>query len=168
MLVVYLAYRNHDTAWLTAGLAVAGSLIGSFVLYYLARKGGERYLAKYTSKGRGATLRQWFSRYGMVTVVVPALFPIPLPMKIFILSAGALGVHPLIFAAVVVGARSIRYFGLAWLGTKLGDGTIPYLKSHLAPMLLIAAGVFLGLFLLIHYFGPKPKSEPELAAAPRS
>lgn len=168
MLVVYLAYRNHDTAWLTAGLAVAGSLIGSFVLYYLARKGGERYLAKYTSQGRGATLRQWFGRYGMLTVVVPALFPIPLPMKIFIVSAGALGVHPLVFAAVVVGARSIRYFGLAWLGTKLGDGTIPYLKSHAGPMLLIAAALFLALFLLTHFFGPKPKSEPQLAAAPRS
>ncbi len=168
MLIVYLSYRNHDAAWLVASLAVIGSLIGSFFLYFLARKGGERFLAKYTSKGRGATLRRWFTRYGMVTVVVPALFPIPLPMKIFILSAGALGVHPLVFAGVVVGARSIRYFGLAWLGTKLGAGTIPYLKSHVGVMLLIAAAVFLGLFLLIHYFGPKPKIEADLATPSRS
>ncbi len=168
MLIVYLSYRNHSTAWVVAGLAVAGSLIGSFFLYFLARKGGERYLAKYTAKGRGAMLRRWFTRYGMVTVIVPALFPIPLPMKIFILSAGALGVHPLVFAGVVVGARSIRYFGLAWLGTKLGGGTIPYLKSHLGLILLIAAAVFLGLFLLIHYFGPKPKPEPKLATASQS
>ncbi len=168
MLIVYLSYRNHDLALRVAGLAVAGSLIGSFVLYFLARKGGERYLAKYTSKGRGAILRRWFTRYGMVTVVVPALFPIPLPMKIFILSAGALGVHPLVFAAVVAGARSIRYFGLAWLGTRLGGGTMPFLKSHLGVTLLIAAAVFIGLFLLVHYFGPKPKPEPKLAAAGRA
>ena len=154
-LIVYLAYRNPGGAWLSAIVAVIGSLGGSLFLFLMARKGGERYLARFTSSGRGARLRGWFVRYGMLTVLVPALLPIPMPLKIFILSAGALGVHPVVFGFAFAGARALRYFGLAWLGMHLGRETLPYLKSHVAELLLIAAALFVALFLLVRRFGPR-------------
>jgi membrane protein YqaA with SNARE-associated domain len=158
-LIVYLAYRNPAGAWMSAMAAVIGSLGGSLFLFLMARKGGERYLARFTSSGRGARLRGWFVRYGMLTVLVPALLPIPMPLKIFILSAGALGVHPVVFGVIFAGARLLRYFGLAWLGMHLGSQSLPYLKSHAVALLLIAIGLFLALFLLVRRFGPKPSVE---------
>ncbi len=158
-LIVYLAYRNPAGAWLSASAAVVGSVGGSLFLFHLARKGGERYLARYTSSWRGARLREWFVRYGMLTVVVPALLPIPMPLKIFVLSAGALGVHPLVFAGVLGAARLVRYFGLAWLGMHLGQQTLPYLKSHVVELLLIAVALFAVLFLIVRQFGPKRGAE---------
>ncbi len=148
-LVVYLAYRNHDAALLGAALAVAGSLIGSFFLYFLARKGGDRFLARYTASGKGAALHSWFKEYGMLTVFVPAVLPIPLPMKIPVLCAGALGVSPLTFALTLIVARTIRYFGLAWMGTQLGPDTIPFLKHHVWQMLLLAVLLFAVLYFLV-------------------
>ncbi len=148
-LVAYLAYKNPAVGLLGAAMAVLGSLIGCFFLFGLARKGGERYLDKYTMSGRGATLRSWFVRYGLMTVFIPALLPIPMPLKIFVLSAGALGVHPVTFGLVLLVARSLRYFGMAWLGTQLGDQTVPYLKGHAGALLLLAAGLFVFLFLLM-------------------
>ena len=64
--------------------------------------------------------RAWFERYGLVTVFVPALLPIPMPLKLFVVSAGALqtGIRP--FLLVVVLARVLRFFSEAWLGVKLG------------------------------------------------
>ncbi len=154
-LVVYLAYRNPASAWLDAGLAVIGSLAGSMILFFVARKGGEHFLARHTASGRGAVLREWFVRYGLLTVAVPTLLPIPMPLKVFIFSAGALGVHPAVFAAVLGGARILRYFGLAWLGMHLGPKTLPYLKSHAVELLVIAVLLFAALFFMVRQFTPK-------------
>ncbi len=145
-LVVVVAAANHSVAWTAAGAAVMGSLVGSLVLFYIARKGGEAYLARYTSGGRGARFKGWFEHYGLVTVFVPAAVPIPLPMKVFVLSAGAMEVSPASFCTVLLAARIPRYFILAWLGTKLGPQTLPFLKSHIGWLVLIA--VVLCLFLV--------------------
>ena len=96
--VVLIAIADPSQAYFSAAAAIAGSLVGGMILFLIARKGGEEYLHRYTSHGRGARLRAWFLEYGLLTVFVPALVPIPLPLKIFILSAGALEVpHASVF-----------------------------------------------------------------------
>jgi membrane protein YqaA with SNARE-associated domain len=141
-LVVVVAAANHGAAWMAAGAAVIGSMLGSFALFYLARKGGEAYLARYTSEGRGARFKAWFERYGLVTVFIPAASPIPMPMKVFVLSAGAMEISPVSFGAVLLVARIPRYFLIAWLGTRLGAQTLPFLsaytKEHAVAIVLVA------------------------------
>ena len=149
-LVVVVAAANHSAAWPSAAMATLGSLAGSLVLFYLARKGGEAYLAKYTSSGRGAKFRRWFERYGLTTVFVPAAVPIPMPMKVFVLSAGAMGARTSWFIAVILIARIPRYFLLAWLGTRLGPRTLPFLKANLGWLFVIAAALFVLLYAGIH------------------
>jgi len=146
-LVVVVSVANHGAAWPAAAMATLGSLIGSLVLFYLARKGGEAYLARYTSNGRGAKFRRWFEHYGLTTVFVPAAVPIPMPMKVFVLSAGAMGVRATWFVVVLLAARIPRYFLLAWLGTRLGPQTLPFLKSNLGWLFVIAAALFAILYL---------------------
>ena len=149
-LVVFVSALDHSQAYWAAASAIAGSFIGSFFLYYLARKGGEAYLHRHTLSARGAHLRAWFQEYGLLTVFVPAFVPvIPLPVKIFILSAGALGVRPLTFTLVLIVARIPRYVFLAWLGTRLGADTLPYLRHHLWEFILLAAVLFVILYFLI-------------------
>ncbi len=148
LLVVGVAAADHGAAWAAAGLAVLGSVAGSYALFYIARKGGEAYLARYTSKGRGARFKRWFERYGLVTVFVPAAVPIPLPMKVFVLSAGAMEVSPVWFGVVLLAARLPRYFILAWLGTRMGPETLPFLKAHIGVLVLIAV-VLCVLFVLV-------------------
>jgi membrane protein DedA with SNARE-associated domain len=130
-------------------MATLGSLVGSLALFLIARRGGEAYLARYTAKGRGAKLRSWFRHYGLLTVFVPALMPIPLPMKVPVLSAGALGVNPFWFTLVLMAARVPRYFLLAWMGTRLGPDTLPFIKSNMLLLILSAVALFAALFLLI-------------------
>ena len=140
---------DHSAATSAAAAAVMGSLVGSLILFFVARAGGEHYLRRYTSHGRGARLKGWFMEYGLLTIFVPALVPIPMPLKIFIISAGALGMNPFTFMLVMVAARVPRFFFLAWLGTRLGEQTLPYLKQHLWELLLFAIGLFTILYLLI-------------------
>ena len=147
-LVVTVAALDHSQAFLAGATAITGSLLGSLILFYLARRGGEAYLQRHVLSGRGAKFRAWFLEYGMVTVFVPAFVPIiPLPVKIFIVSAGALGVRPLTFLLVLAAARIPRYFFLAWLGTRLGRETIPYLRHHIWELVWLAVAVFAGSYI---------------------
>ena len=151
-LLIWVSVTASTLAYLAAATAVVGSLIGTMFLFYLGRKGGEAYLEKYTSGPRGTRFKSWFLEYGLLTVFVPAMIPIiPTPLKVFVLSAGALGVSPIRFACVVLGARVIRYGSIAWLGLHLGEGTLPYLKQHIWQLAGIAAAVFVSLYLLIAF-----------------
>jgi len=128
--LVLIAVEKPSIAWLCAGLAVAGSTIGNTILFAAAHRGGRRFMDKAAPEGRGAKFREWFRRYGMITVFVPAMIPIPMPLKLFVISAGVVGTSFAEFLTVTLIARSIRYFGLAWLGVALGTGSAAFLKSH--------------------------------------
>jgi membrane protein DedA with SNARE-associated domain len=147
-LVLFLAWTHPQTAWLSAARATAGALAGSLGLFWIARKGGEKYLEKHASGPRAMRFRGWFQRYGLVTVFIPALVPvIPLPMKVFVISAGALGVQPLTFLAVMAAGKIPRFLFFAWLGKELGEHSGQWLKDHrwhfLLGALLLAAVLFL-------------------------
>jgi len=148
-LVVSVAATNHAEAYGAASLAILGSLIGSLLLFFIARKGGEAYLQRHTLSPRGRRLREWFHHYGLLTVFIPAFVPIPLPLKIFILCSGALGNSPFWFTVVLAAARVPRYFGLAWLGVHLGPYTVPWFKSHMIVLLAGSAALFIVLFFAV-------------------
>ena len=153
LLVLVTASRPAQAA-LCALLAITGSLGGSMVFFEIMRRGGEALLAKRTVTGRGAKLRQWFHRYGMVTVFISALVPLPgLPFKFFAACAGALGETRLRFLLVLAAARIPRYFALAYLGAELGEESWPWVKSHTWHMAAGAALLAVGLYFLIRWSG---------------
>jgi membrane protein YqaA with SNARE-associated domain len=150
-LLIAIATSKPEQAYWAATLAAVGSLAGSLILFFIARKGGEVLLMRHVTSKTGARLHLWFQRWGLATVFVPALSPIPLPMKIPVFCAGALQVRLLYFVIVVVAARAIRYFGLAYLGKHFGLQTFQYLKTQgwrvAAGALLLAALLTVGLRL---------------------
>src|SRR5690348_5444007 len=76
--LLFLAAEAPGDAMLLAGLATLGSLIGAAVFFEVMRRGGEAMLHKYTSTGRGARFRNWTRHYGLATVFVSALVPVPI------------------------------------------------------------------------------------------
>jgi len=151
-LLITVAADNPKEAYLAAALAVVGSVGGSLILFAIARKGGEVLLAKHIRKGTGARLHIIFQRYGLITVFIPAISPVPLPLKVPVFCAGALHVRLGYFVAVIAAARTIRYFTIAYLGHRYGPKTFQFLLSHwvlvagAAGGLAIAASVALRLY----------------------
>jgi membrane protein YqaA with SNARE-associated domain len=145
-ILILIAVERPSVAWLCAALAVAGSTVGNLILFSGAQRGGRRFMNKAAPGGRGAKFREWFKRYGMVTVFVPALLPIPMPLKVFVISAGVLGTSLVEFMSVVLVARTLRYFGAAWLGVTLGRESAGFLKSHAWVFAVGAAALFLALY----------------------
>jgi len=148
-LILLVSGTNHELAWVTATVSVVGSMLGNVLLFMLARKGGQMYLDRHTATPRSLRLRDWFSHYGLLTVFVPALIPIPMPLKVFVISAGALGVRLRAFLLVLLAARIPRCFALAYLGRHLGEESIPWLKSHLWEMAGLAGLLFAIMFLTV-------------------
>lgn len=129
-LLVATAAVSPPQAYFSAALAVVGSAIGCMFLFSVARKGGEAYLQRNASGEKALRFRAWFHTYGLITVFIPCLLPIPMPLKVFVLSAGAFGVNPRKFLLTVLAARIPRFFGLAYLGAQLGENSGAWLKQH--------------------------------------
>jgi len=156
LLLAVTIVRPSSAVW-CALLAVAGSLIGTAVFFEVMRRGGERFLAQRTSSGRGARFRTWFLRYGLVTVFIPGLLPIPfLPFKFFAACAGAMGVSRTRFLLVLFAARLPRYIGLAYLGAQLGENSLTWVKSHMWQLVAFAVILFMLLYALIRFADKKP------------
>jgi len=144
--LLFLAAARPGDAMLCAGLAALGSLIGSAIFFEIVRQGGEKLLVRYTSTGRGQRFRDWSRRYGLVTVFVSALVPLPiLPFKVFVACAGAMGVTRSRFMLVLTPARILRYAALAYLGQQVGENSGAWLSSHF--WYLAGLATFIGLAL---------------------
>jgi membrane protein YqaA with SNARE-associated domain len=115
--------------------------VGSLLLFWIARKGGEVLLMKHVASRTGARLHLWFQRYGLITVFIPAISPFPLPMKVPVFCAGALQVRWAYFTIVVLTARAIRYGALAYLGRRYSHQAFTYIKAHGWQVGLIALGI---------------------------
>jgi membrane protein YqaA with SNARE-associated domain len=150
--LIALVIAEPAKAGLLAALAVLGSLAGTMIFFGLARKGGEALLEQRLQGPRGRKFRRWFHRYGLVTVFIPAVLPLPfLPMKAFVLCAGALGIRPLHFLGVMAAGRVARYGGLAYLAHQLGENSVAWLGEHKWHLALFALLLALGLWALIRF-----------------
>ena len=151
-LIVLVTVARPDAAVLCAALAVTGSLLGSVIFHYIVSKGGEKLLDRHTASGRGLRFRAWFLRYGMASVFVCALVPLPImPQKVVSLCACAMGVSRLRYLAVILAARIPRYAGMAYLGSQLGENSPAWLNQHLWHMGAVALTIFVGLYALLYW-----------------
>jgi len=149
LLLMFVAFKSPNRAYFTAAMAVLGSLGGNVALFLASRHGVRRFF-KTPAAVKPGRFREWFDRYGLVTVFIPSLLPIPpLPLKAFVVSAGVLGTPLAQFAAVILVARTIRYFGEAYLGIRLGLGAQAYLKHNAWTLTGVAVGMALAMVLML-------------------
>lgn len=150
-LLIFLAVQSPRTAWISAAVAIAGSAAGNLALFHAARRGGRRFLEKSSKPGRAQRFRMWFRRYGLVTIFVPALVPFPMPLKLFVISAGVLGTRGSTFLGIILLARAVRYGAEVWLGLTLGHASAGFLKSHAWHFAAGGVLLFLALYLLVYF-----------------
>jgi membrane protein YqaA with SNARE-associated domain len=149
-LVFTVAWRFPGTAYLLAGSATVGSLCGNMLLFQTSLHGGRRFM-KTPAPDAPQKFRRWFSRYGLVTVFIPALVPIPLPLKVFVISAGLFHTPFRKFIGVIFTARLFRYFGLAYLGVRIGGDGAAFLKHNIWSLLGFSTALALGLYALVRF-----------------
>ena len=142
-----------------AVMATVGSLVGGFVTYRLARRGGKAVLERRFSRRKVDKVCELFERWGFGAIVIPALLPPPVPMVPFLLAAGAMQYPVRKFLAALALGRVARYMLLAYLAARYGRRIIAFIRVHGHPVALGIIIVLLATAAVVFYFwgGAKPK-----------
>ena len=130
VMIVAQAVALPQQVYATAAMAVAGSTLGCCATYLAARRAGRRILLRFLTPQRSQQLENSFKQQGVWPLMVQTMLPLPLPMRLWVLGAGALGMQPLRFVGAVFFARTVRYFGLASATLTFGEGVILALKER--------------------------------------
>jgi len=167
VLTIYLAARHRQTWAYYALMATLGAVIGGYITYALARKGGKQAMERKLSKRTAAKVYATFERWGFWAVAVPALLPPPVPFVPFLIAAGALQYSREKFLGALTLGRLVRYSIVAGLGALYGTHIVRFFSRYYKPALTILIGLaFLGgVLTLIQYFRWK-KSSSRVSARP--
>lgn len=149
-ILVVLMVTEHKTRMpYYASMATLGSVAGCYVIYYLARKGGDAFLRKRLKAGHVEHALALYQRHGVLALIVPALLPPPAPFKLFVLAAGVANVRPWQFVGAIAVARGARYFALGMLAIYYGDAALELMRTHgrtvglwLVALILVGAGLW--------------------------
>jgi membrane protein DedA with SNARE-associated domain len=91
-------------------------------------RGGGQFLERRFKSEQLDRIKTLYRRWGLLALVIPALLPPPMPFKIFVVTAGALGYPLARFAVVILISRSVRYYFWGVLAYFLRDEVLQALK----------------------------------------
>jgi membrane protein YqaA with SNARE-associated domain len=157
-LLIAQAIASPSMAYLAAGLAVVGSVIGSLILYSIARRGGRLLLEKKVSSSGIERMQRLIEKYDALVLLLPAMIPLPLPMKLFVIAAGVFQMKVARFAAVIAFARVVRYFGETFIALRYGDQTTAFLKENTLLGAAIAVAI-IAVFFAVHRWSTRSVSQ---------
>lgn len=120
----YLVFAGTLNIWVVALAGAVGSVLGSWVAYWVGANGGRAFIHRYgrfvlISPRDLALAERWFERYGDGTVFVGRLLPV---VRTFIaLPAGVARMPLWRFHLYTFVGSFLWCLGLAWIGRKMGE-----------------------------------------------
>ncbi len=162
--VTILLAAHHGDMWAYyAVMATAGAILGGYLTYRMARKGGKETLEKRFSKKTTNRVYAIFARWGFAAVAIPALLPPPFPIVPMLLAAGAMQYPTRKFLTALAVGRGIRFALLGYLGAHYGRHIVKFFALYYWDVLffLLAFTVLGGLFGVIQYKRGQKSSGPE-------
>jgi membrane protein DedA with SNARE-associated domain len=92
-----------------AFLATLGSVIGCFLVDWLARKGGEEGLSRFLDEGRIEYVKKKVEKRAGPVLALTAMLPPPFPFTPFVIGAAAFQYPRARLLAILAGARFARF-----------------------------------------------------------
>src|ERR1700674_2061852 len=87
VLTIWLAAHHREPWPYYALMATIGAVLGGYITYSLARKGGKQAMERKLSKRKATKVYKRFERWGFSAIVVPAILPPPFPFVTFLVAA---------------------------------------------------------------------------------
>jgi membrane protein YqaA with SNARE-associated domain len=153
VLTIWLSARHREPWPYYALMATVGAVLGGYITYALARKGGKETMERRLSKRRAAKVYKRFEKWGFGGIAIPAILPPPFPFFPFLLAAGAMQYSRKKFLAALVLGRALRYSIDAYLGVRYGNHIVRFFARYnkQALAILIGLAVLGGIVTLIQY-----------------
>lgn len=112
---------SHRGPWYEyAIVATAGSVVGAYLTFRLAREAGQAYLDKKFKKGRVSAILKLFRRSGAGALIASTAIPFPFPTSMLFAAAGVSNYRLTKFLAIVAAGRAFRYALIAMVADHYG------------------------------------------------
>src|SRR6266852_7400726 len=136
VLTIVLSAHNQELWLYYALMATLGSVMGGYVTYRLARKGGKETLERKFPARTLEKVYSIFGRWGSGAIAIVALLPPPAPMVAFMLAAGAMQYSVKKFLVALTLGRIVRYSLLALLAAHYGRRVVTVILQDGRPVLI--------------------------------
>jgi membrane protein YqaA with SNARE-associated domain len=143
VLTIFLSARKPELWVYYAAMATVGSVIGGFLTYRLARRGGKETLERKFPANKLKKVYSVFGRWGFAAIAIIALLPPPAPMVVFLFTAGAMQYSVKKFLLALTLGRIVRYSLLAYLAAHYGRKVFTIILQHAHPVLIVAIALIL-------------------------
>jgi membrane protein YqaA with SNARE-associated domain len=140
LLIDYVA-NDHKKFLLYCFMGALGSAVGSMLPYYLGRAGGELFLLKRINRQRYEQLRDRFEKQEFLAIMVPAMMPPPMPVKLFEFAAGVFEMKPFWFFMAIFVGKFIRFLIWAIITITYGPAILRTITSTMHAHLGYVMGV---------------------------
>jgi membrane protein YqaA with SNARE-associated domain len=162
-ILIAILSGSHRNPWYEyAAVATAGSVIGAYITFRIARKAGAAYLNSKFGQGKVSTFLKLFQESGTGTLVASTAIPIPFPTSMVFAAAGASDYPVGKYVPIVAMCRAARYSAIAIVADLYGRHFIRVIRHPVQywPWLLLFAAITFGLIaggiLLNKRFAPAP------------
>jgi len=156
--VILVAAHQPERWAYYALMATVGEVLGGYLTYRLAEKGGEQTLEKKVGRSRAEAVYKGFEKFGSITVLGGALLPPPFPFTTVLMTAGVMQYPRKKFVSALIAGRSLRFFAVAYLGRTYGHQMISFFSRHYrtAMFVLIAMAIAAAIGALIYFLWYRP------------
>src|SRR3979490_890802 len=163
VLTIWLAARHREPWPYYALMATLGAVIGGYITYSLAPKGGKQAMERKLSKRRAAKVYETFERCVCWAVPIQGLLPPPFPFVPFLLAAGAMQYSRQKFLGALTLGRALRYTIVAGLGALYGNHIVRFFSRYdkmAVGILVVLACVGAALSIIQYYRWKKSAGTP--------
>ena len=145
ILTAILAARQTNPWYEYAAVATAGSVIGAYLTFRIARRVGSAYLHSKFGNRKVNGLLHFFQKWGTGALAASTAVPFPFPTSLFFAAAGASNYSAGKFLTVVAICRGVRYTLVAIIADHYGRHFIRVLRHPIQywGWLLLFAAVIL-------------------------
>ena len=159
--VIVLAAHQHEWWAYYAFMATVGEVVGGYLTYRLAEKGGQETLEKKVGKPRAEKIYKRFEKHGVITVFIGSILPPPFPFTSVLMAAGVMQYPRNKFLSALTAGRALRFFAVAYLSKIYGQQMMGFCSRHYHTMLdlLIALAVMAGIGALVYYKWYRPMAQ---------
>lgn len=130
LLLVPLVASRPDRMLAYVLLATAASVLGSLVIFALARKLGSSWVERRLPAGVYQRVHRAIESYDALAIGVPAMLPPFFPFMAFVMVAGLFRMSWTGFTLPMFIGRSIRYYIEVWLAIRYGARAFAFLVQH--------------------------------------
>jgi len=160
--LIFLSAR-HPHLWIYyAAMATAGEVLGGYLGYRLAARGGQETFERKVGKPRATRIYKQFEKHGFLTVCAGSILPPPFPYSPVVMAAGVMQYPRKDFLSALLTGRAARFFAVAFLGRVWGQQLIRFFSRYylLFLYLLIAALAATGIGTVLYFVKRRRNQKP--------